>query len=473
MCIVTVNKKNSISCEPGTNLYKLLCDNGYFFQGNCGGNGRCNACNVLITNKGQFVKSCRYEVTEDIEIYMDIKETNILADHSVDPGIVKDAIAAGDSKMPQGYGIAVDIGTTTIAMELIKLSDGSRASVYKTINSQTATGADVVSRINLAAEASGLELLHNMVAEDILKGVDELIKKTSISDTEISRICFSGNTAMTYILVGTGTECLASYPFKTKKIMYHGEDVSDILGHSRTGGVSLSGIPYYIAPEISAFVGGDISSGAAALGLYDSKKYRLLIDLGTNGEILLAGRDGGFAVSTACGPAFEGAFSGGLYGSTLFDYIDLYRRSGKIDENGIICPEYFDEGLPLTGDNVLTMDMVHDFLLAKAAIAGGIDTLIKEAGVSVSDIENIYISGGFGFHLDTDKAIRLGMFPGYFSGKTKISGNTSLAGSYLMLFRSDITEDIMRNNKKTEYINLAANEHFNKVFVDSMRLVLI
>lgn len=217
MCIVTVNKKNSISCEPGTNLYKLLCDNGYFFQGNCGGNGRCNACNVLITNKGQFVKSCRYEVTEDIEIYMDIKETNILADHSVDPGIVKDAIAAGDSKMPQGYGIAVDIGTTTIAMELIKLSDGSRASVYKTINSQTATGADVVSRINLAAEASGLELLHNMVAEDILKGVDELIKKTGISDTEISRICFSGNTAMTYILVGTGTECLASYPFKTKK----------------------------------------------------------------------------------------------------------------------------------------------------------------------------------------------------------------------------------------------------------------
>lgn len=469
MCVVTVNKKNSISCEPGTNLFRLLCDNGYFFQGNCGGNGRCNACNVLITSKGQFVKSCRYEVTEDIDIYMDIKEADILSDHSVDESLVKEAIETGNNAL-KGYGIAVDIGTTTIAMELIKLSDGSRASVYKTINSQTATGADVVSRINLAAESSGLELLHNMVAEDILKGTDELIKKAGISETEISRICFSGNTAMTYILVGTGTECLASYPFKTKEIMYHGENVSDILGSSNASDISLSGVPYYIAPEISPFVGGDISSGAAGLGLYDSEKYRLLIDLGTNGEILLANMSRGYAVSTACGPAFEGAFSGGLYGSTLFDYIDLYRRSGKIDENGIICSEYFDEGLPLTGDNVLTMDMVHDFLLAKAAIAGGIDTLIKEAGVSVSDIENIYISGGFGFHLDTEKAIRLGMFPGYFSGKTKISGNTSLAGSYLMLFRSDITEDIIRNNKKTEYINLAANEHFNKVFIDSMRL---
>jgi uncharacterized 2Fe-2S/4Fe-4S cluster protein (DUF4445 family) len=464
MAHITVNNSNIISCNEGDNLYKVLSDNGYIFTGNCGMKGLCNRCTVLDTTTGSFIKSCQYDVERDISIELPENRMDIVTNHVLPDNTDNKTVSDNES-----YGIAVDIGTTTLAMELVDLQGKSVISTYSTLNSQIATGADVVSRIAAASTEEGLASLRKMIYSDIAKGINYFTEHNPEITDSIYKYVFSGNTTMLSILTGITTENLGAYPFelKTKEVCYIPPE--DFIENHNLSEYADKDRAIVCLPHISAFVGSDISAGAVACKLDGEAAYNMLIDLGTNGELILCNEQGGAASSTACGPAFEGCFRNkGIYGTNIMDMLTVLRKRGQINTEGILPEAYIEQGISMGGDIVIDMDIIRSFQLAKAAIKTGITILINKLGITYDDINKVYISGGFGFHLNIENAIYLGLLPEEFRDKIVISGNSSLSGAYLSLIEPDFIDTMIAFNKKIRTINFAEEDNFSTLFVDNI-----
>ncbi len=447
---ITVNGNRIITCEKGANLYEALSFSGYLFPGSCGGLGRCKRCEVQVKNVG-VVKSCEFVVDDDVEV--EINE-------ATDAGIVASYVGAAAAVKGVGdaFTIAIDLGTTTIAMELID-STGKTISTYSCLNSQISVGADVVSRIKAAGDEAGLKKVRDLVLWDIAKGVEKFTAEVPSSKDNILKYVIAGNTTMLSIIEGLTTENLFGYPFEMKN--------GDVVEMNLEGAGDAR---ILCLPNLSAFLGADVLAGAAALNIARDNSYRMLIDLGTNGEIIIANNVHGVATSTACGSTFEGCFkSANVYGSNIFDMLALLRKRNQIDKDGNLPEEYFESGIKMGQNITIDMDIIRSFQLGKAAIFAGITLLMKELEISAKDIAEVYVAGGFGFHLNLENAIYLGMFPKEFEGKLSTKGNTSLYGAHRAAVEGTFVAEIEELKSKLTYVDLSNKKEFNELYVNSLQ----
>lgn len=404
------------------------------------------------------------------------------------------------------YGVAIDIGTTTVVVYLLDLRKGE-IDVISAMNPQAKRGADVISRIDYAAKG-GLEELQTSIVEEINSLIDQLCDRQGIENRDIYDVAVVGNTTMMHLFLGISPRYIAVSPYIpvfTKSLMVRASEIGI--------DINPNGI-CYILPNIAGYVGADTVGMILATGLYKEDGVRLALDIGTNGEMVLKDGDKIFSCSTAAGPAFEGAnitygMRGsrgaidhvniddghiivhviddvepvGICGSGLLDAVAVMLELGLLDETGrIIKPGgSLFESLVREKNNGLEFLLeahnkkipinqrdIRELQLAKGAIRSGIEILLEEAGRTYSDIETIYLAGAFGTYLDPESAIKIGLLPPVPLNKVYSVGNAAGEGAKLALIDVDFREIAEDISRKVRYIELSSRIDFQDKFMDSL-----
>ena len=478
----------------------------------CGGKGKCGKCKIRVTEgylqANSFDESCfsleeldaglrlscKAYPTEPLTVEVNFKSE---VDFKVVTEYEEEKKFAGVSDRNDKFGIAIDIGTTTIAVQLLNLTKNEKILTHTTINHQRNFGADVISRIKASTEGKSTELKES-ICKDLDLGIRTVVEKSGIASEKIKEVAIAGNTTMIHLLMGYDCRSLGGYPFTPVNIEMIEERYENIIGND------FLSARVRVLPGISTFVGGDIVAGLYSCEVDKKEEYSLLIDLGTNGEIALGNCEKLMATSTAAGPAFEGgniewgvgsiegAIAGvtftkagvkvqtigkkaptGICGTGVIEIVSELVRTELVDETGCLDYDYFDDGYPVAvtaaGEQIVfTQQDVREIQLAKAAVRAGIETLVLRYGITKEEISNVYLAGGFGFKLDCQKAIEIGMIPEEFSGKIKAVGNSSLGGAVKCLFSEDGWERTAKMGAQAEEINLSADKDFNSFYMESM-----
>ncbi len=361
--------------------------------------------------------------------------------------------------------MTVDIGTTTIAMQLYDMS-GKVVDSFPSVNPQVDYGADVLSRIEAAKDPEKAADMQKKVRDLIEKGVQRFSKK--IQPRETLQMVIAANTTMTYLLMGWDPEELGKAPFR--------------VSHTGENDTQIAGVPCHIIPGLSAFVGGDITAGILACGMLEQEEPMLLIDLGTNGEMALGNRHKLYACATAAGPAFEGGANRGIWGADMVRLLQKLLEEGLMDRQGLLQEPYFTKGVRI-GDVLVTKESVRAVQLAKGAIAAGIEILTESYGISLSDISKVVLAGGFGYYLDPGAAAAIGLIPKELTERTVTGGNTALGGAALVGSRILATageqmsgetqqnpgDDLQKiQDLQIRILNLAEEEKFPETFLTKM-----
>ena len=359
--------------------------------------------------------------------------------------------------------IVADVGTTTIAMELCA-EDGSTRDSYVKINPQVEFGRDVLSRIEAARDPQILDKMQDMVKSALAEGAERFLK--CLKPEEKPFMVVAANTTMSYLLMGWDPRELGQAPFLARHLD----------GASFELPVGEKIISCHLLPGFSAFVGSDLYAGALACGMATSKELSLLVDLGTNGEILLGNHDGILATATAAGPAFEGGANRGVFGADLVKYLATLRREGLLDDTGLLAEPYFTRGVRI-GNLVLTQETVRNLQVAKAAIMAGIQVLLRRAGKGMEEVDRVILAGGFGYFLNPEDASEIGLLPAGLKEKAISGGNTALAGAKRSAERLLQVEEGLEGAKATykdfpdvKVINLAMEDDFQDLYMNSMEI---
>ena len=484
----------------------------------CGGAGICGKCKFIcksvefpvseadekLLSKEELKQgirlACKSEIDDDVASTISLNEFVPLwiTEESIDSksGLESESMVEmpySDDKSDVVYGIAIDMGTTTIAVCIVSINMKAVIDECVVVNRGRSFGADVISRID-AANMGGAAWLKETLLADINTAMDKLLLKNKIAISKIRSIVIAGNTTMEHLLLGLDTNGLGKYPFVPDSVEMYKGNGRDVFVRD-----DLANIDVFVLPGISAFIGADIVAGIDYLGIINSKKPVLFVDLGTNGEMILGCGDKILATSTAAGPAFEGvniscgvaSIPGaidivkinkntlradystiknqtpiGICGSGVIAVVSELLCYGILDENGTLSDVYFEKGYPIVGNICITQGDIREFQKAKSAIRSGIEVLIKEYGIESCDIDKVYIAGGFGAGLNIVNAKKVGLLP-ELSCDVEIVGNTSLKGAISFLLH--------QNNEKYENIKsgineivLANNELFERIFIDNM-----
>lgn len=359
------------------------------------------------------------------------------------------------------YGFAVDLGTTTIDCCLVKKDDKSVISSFSFANPQSLYGSDIMNRImTIKRDSSKLSVLKKMVVDGLLHAFQVMLEDGSLVYDSIGEICICGNTTMNSILLGLDVSSLGEAPFLSS--LKDGQIIdANVLFDS-----DLFSCFVYVSGCAGAFIGGDILSGL----YYIDKKFEissnsLLLDFGTNGEMVLFANDKWYGAATACGPAFEGCTrKQKIYGASTIEAIALGVMTNKIVANGSLKDDSIRE-LTISGVK-LDSNILQQILLAKAAIVAGIYSLCDVANIEVTSLDTIYLAGGFGFYLDIEHAITIGLLPACFKDKVQVVGNSSLLGAKELLFVED--KNKYMHNKDIQILNFAMLEGYQDLFVSNM-----
>lgn len=482
----------SVSVNTGTPLIDVLHEFGVEFP--CGGKGTCGSCKVKLLNGelevgpiqqqklnklklgNNWRLACYCKAQVDITLEISQFENIILADSST-----------FEFKPQTGFGIAVDLGTTTIVVQLVNLENGQILDSVSDVNPQARFGGDLISRIQSCIDGN-FEVSQNLIRIKIGDMIQSILQKHPM---EISKVAIVGNTVMHHIFSGLPINTLSFYPF-------HSPDLGTQYFDTKTLNWQLpefTKVVFY--PSVGSFVGSDILAGIAATKMTKNEKFSVLIDLGTNGEIVVGNRDKIICASTAAGPAFEGAKisqgmrattgaissvnfengelkshvignvpAKGICGSGLIDVMAILLNREQIGMFGEIISG--EESVKISGKVKITQQDIREFQLAKAAIAAGIQILLNKIGISYTEIEHVYIAGGFGNFLNIQNVIRTGLIE---CGEDKIVklGNTALIGAKMFLFENeDFIQDIL---KITSHVNLEADSNFQDIYIEKMMLV--
>lgn len=463
-----------IEASAGENLFDAFSRHGIMFPGNCGSKGRCNACTVYTEELG-LLKSCATKMTShDLTVHI-LKEklSQVLLDYQKKehmqtgkPTLHSNSKQSGDGGQ-EYYGIAMDLGTTTIGMTMIRCKTGQIGRSIGRMNPQIHVGADVISRIEAACNTVDA---FSMMRQELCNTMEEMMialcEEQRIVSEVIKELYVAGNTTMQHILLGHSLQGLQAYPFTP--VTLAGESVAFSACKNDT---VFQNLMIHTMPGISAFVGGDIVAGAYGLQLGKTDDYELLIDLGTNGELLLVNRTGGFATSTACGPAFESCLSAReMAGVTMLDGIAMAYKKGYLAKDGTLMTAFQKSGVPMkllgypTSMQTVTQEMVREVQLAKAAIRTGIELLAYEAKLPLEMIKKVYLAGGFGAHLTLASAFLLDMFPEEFEDTIEVVGNTSLYGTIQMLLQGQLPETYEIAGP-IQSLDLSMTKNFQEFFI--------
>ena len=377
----------------------------------------------------------------------------------------------------RGKLVAIDIGTTTVAM-LLYDREGQVADRYVAVNPQTAYGADVLSRIR-AAEKQGAdgkrdaaEKMQAMVRRELETGLARFAKKVEPGEKLLAVI--AANTTMSYLFLGRNPKELGRAPFTATH-----------LGAVQN---ELAGVPCLLLPGMSAFVGGDITAGVYGAGMAEREEITLLIDLGTNGELVLGNRHRRIACATAAGPAFEGGVNKGIWGADMVSLLATLKRRGILDVTGLLAEPYFETGIRI-GNVCVTKEAVRAVQLAKAAVAAGIEILLDRYGITASQVDRVILAGGFGYYLHPEDAAEIGLLPKELAKKAVSGGNMALAGSRRagreLLeemssecgygadetgFRAQVIKQLEKLASATEVLNLAECPEFEISYIEKLNL---
>jgi uncharacterized 2Fe-2S/4Fe-4S cluster protein (DUF4445 family) len=417
------------------------------------------------------------------------------------------------------YAVAVDLGTTTLVAALLDANRGRDLAVVSRLNPQTRFGDDVLSRILLARNDEGRRQLQAVVAEAVTAMIGQLCQQAGIPRRQVYEVTIAGNTTMQQLLCGVDTAALGEVPF------------SPAAGRSLATLAAALGLGIHprgrawIMPVIGGFVGGDTVAGVLATGLMEAQGPTLLVDIGTNGEIVLAAGGKCSAASTAAGPAFEGARISqgmrgsegaiekvvvdgrlrinvignvpptGLCGSALIDAAAELLRHGLLTPQGRLrLPDDLPAGVPadLAGRVVrhdgqaafrlaqesetahgrpilLTQRDLRELQLASGAIRAGIDLLLRRHGLRPQDLDRVYVGGGFGNFIRRSNAQRIGLLPGQIEhGRIRYQGNTALAGARLAAVSGRVRALADQIARRIEHVDLSREPDFQAAFAEAM-----
>ena len=529
-------RKNGVETEyhfqDRMRLDEALSAAGFPMAHPCGGRGTCGKCAVKVTGAlseadateralglpAGLRLACRTMLLGDATL--ELSSAGNLQIQTAGSG----TLAAADP-MPGKYGIAVDIGTTTVAAKLLDLESGQELASSARINPQTTVAADVMGRIGAALDGK-LPSLQKQILDAITEMTEKVIANAEMTGEVIvnagsraDAAVITGNTTMLYLLTGRSPETLSHFPFE-----------ADCLFGCET---EIAGIPAYLPACMNAFVGADITCAVLASGMTEKEETALLCDIGTNGELALWKNGKLYVTSTAAGPAFEGAgiscgcgsipgaidkawveygmndsaqcgniakdsasagsiakdsasagniandgastgkiaihtiknaAPAGICGSGLIDLIAAGLETGIIDETGAME----EDAIELSGGICLLPKDVRAVQLAKAAIAAGIQTLAKVSGTEYKEIGTLYIAGGFGSHLDAASAVKIGLLPKELESKVSVIGNAALTGAEMMLLDRGVIRQSLALVEKSEHVNLGGNPDFNENYMDNM-----
>lgn len=516
-------------------VLELARDAGRPVDAKCGGRGSCGRCHVLL-GEGEYrifnesirvapghrreALACRTVVlSASAEIFLpyasqiSFEGTRIadgmeLPEHRYNP------------RFSQGYGLAADIGTTTVVAALIDLSTGSVLGRDALYNQQILRADDVISRIALCSDPGGLQTLQDLIIKHTLNPlIRRLCADAAVDSSNIVHIAASGNTVMMHLFFGISPLSIGVLPFKPASRTFT----------STAGELGIDGPPDAVVdavPAISGFVGGDITADlyVSSLRLHpetDPSRLSILIDIGTNGEIVASAGGKMTACAAAAGPAFEGAgllhgvraASGaiehirfderlhfelnvigpstpvGLCGSAIIDFMAEGFRCGLISSMGrfdtkrlksrgrydALCGMHACVLVPAeesaTGEPIcITEGDIAEILKAKAAIYGGLKSLLTELDRSVQEIDRIILAGGFAQHIDLANAMTIGLLPELPPARYAVIGNGSLAGASLMLLDQSTMQAFLELSDRPRIVTLNETGHFIHHFHDALAL---
>ncbi len=485
-----------VQVARGTALQEVLFAHGVEFP--CGGRGRCRGCKVKVLagdfplNPAQLERlttreleagwrlACQGRANGDLSLELAQWEAAILADNT-----------AFEFTPRAGLGVAVDLGTTTLVSQLLDLRTGQVLAVKAALNSQAQYGADIMSRVQFALAKQGLDQLKIMIRRQIGGLIQELFQAAKKPSDALTDVVLVGNTVMHHLFCGLDLTPLAHYPFASETMGLQVFRLAE-LGWS-FGARSQA----RFLPCLGGFVGSDLLAGIRATRLMESNNLEVLIDLGTNGEIVVGNHQRLLCASTAAGPAFEGARIAmgmraatgaisevaleqgkivcrvlgnvaprGICGSGLVDAVAAGLALGNIQPSGRLLPK--NEVWSLCPPVHLTQADVREVQLAKGAIAAGIRILLEEWGAAPGAVSRVYLAGAFGNYINRQSARRIGLFD-FALDQVAPAGNTALLGAKLALFCLDVEPgDYLEIRRRVRHLSLSDNAHFQDVFLQEM-----
>lgn len=518
----------TISCEEKESILAAMLRNGLSYRADCGGRGTCGKCRVKVLlgelaittqdkkifteaelRQGMRLACKAYPVNDCNIVLITGEETGfeVVMDHihfvsaqirQLDnkPDDVNDKAfsSTGSSKSEmddqEKYFIAIDLGTTTIALSLVGAKDGRIVRSNSTVNPQRVYGADVISRMRASIEGKR-EFLKDLIRGELYEGMKALLTEVGMDWERIDRVAIAGNTTMGHLLMGYPCNTLGVFPFTPYRIDEIEVKFSELFPERLK-------IPVVLLPGISVFVGGDIIAGLYFCGFHEAEKPCLLIDLGTNGEMAIGNKDKLLVTSTAAGPAFEGgniscgvgSVSGaisqvtliedevryqtiggkppiGICGTGVIEIVSELYKTGRMDDTGLLSEPYFEEGFPIADLHFIQKD-IREFQLAKAAIHAGVEILLKNYGITQEQLDKVYLAGGFGYKMNVEKAIHIGLFPKELKKKIEAVGNTSLAGTMKYLTHPYAKGSVEELCSKAKEIHLSNDEDFYDLYLQRM-----
>ncbi len=421
-------------------------------------------------------------------------------------------LEAGDTTS-RLYGVSVDIGTTSVAAFLVDMYKGELLAKASSGNGQIKYGADVINRIVFAAKEGGLEKMnHALIHETINPILEKMFGDAGVDRDEVIAFVAAGNTTMSHLLLGIFPDFLRKEPYVPGFLKAPFVKASELE-------IAINPETFlYIVPSVSSYVGGDITAGILASGIWLSESDVLLIDLGTNGEIVFGNKEYLLTCACSAGPAFEGGgiscgmrasygaiekieidkksltpeltiIGGGrplgVCGSGIIDLVsemmlhNIINKRGKFntnpnadriryDEHG--TGEYvivFKEEFDLESDLTITEVDIDSFIRTKGAVYSGAATLIGSIGKDFSSLEKVYIAGGIGNSLDIEKSIRIGLLPDISRDKFSYIGNSSLMGCYLTLMSEDARQILEKIASMMTYIELSVYTDYMDNFISA------
>ena len=438
------------------------------------------------------------------------------------------------------YGVAIDVGTTTVVVLLVDLATGETVSEAAALNAQVDVGDNVLTRINVCMEDKRMvgRLQEAIVRGTLGRLLGQVLKDVQAQPDQLVCMAVAGNTTMLHLVAGVDPTSMGWAPF-TPTFLAHRVASADQLpwgggdaSASRAAAAPTSSsaeepsymppatadIPVHLLPGAAAYIGADIIAGMLSSGMVYRSDVCMLVDVGTNGEIVLKHGQRLLACATAAGPAFEGAGltcgvragkgaiadacfqrhppdikvrvigrgkPTGVCGTAYVDLIAQGRRAGLIGPTGRFVEAGFGSWQVENSHRGRSLTIAHgrghepirvteadiaSLLQAKAAIAAGIICLLQRAGLSSQDVTTVFLAGGFGFHMDVNNALDFGLLPGFQASQIQLVGNTSLAGAYLALLDSGVLDEMRRASGNLETIELNLDPHFEGHYIDQLVL---
>lgn len=475
-----VDSGRAITVDRGTTLLEVTHQLGLAVDAPCGGHGKCGKCRAIVN--GREVLACQYQVEADITVTLPQQSSaRILSDGQ--------AVNVPLDPVKPGYLAAFDIGTTTVVCFLLS-PDGTEVATASMLNPQTPFGADVMTRIQYAID-SGLNTLTTLIRNGMGQLLEECCRKVGIVQAEIGVISVVGNPCMQQIFLGLSVNNLAEVPFAPVISEAGIQNAADYFPECKNA-VLLT------VPDISGYIGADTMGCILATKMYEAEDTVLMVDIGTNGEMVLAHKGRMTACSTAAGPALEGASiqfgmrgaegaidrvwlengeiqcsaigggeAVGICGSGIIDAVAALLDGKWLNKRGRMKSTEEMDGqriVQLTQNVYLTQEDIRQVQLAKGAIAAGIQLMCAHLGITVEQIDRCILAGAFGTFLNPESACRIGLLPRELSGKITAAGNLAGVGAKMLAMNKAQLGQSQSLLSRIEFLELAQVPTFQRTF---------